>query len=116
MRVQQWLPWGRIHMRGQQKNSFCHLESEIDLFFSAAILAQLDCEISQCGLVPESSEDNAMVLIDIKKNELREETSEMIDDEDWEVEGYESIKERYDKDFSDDYPKQFASGCNIYWN
>ena len=56
---------------------------EIDLFFSAAILAQLDCEISQCVFVPESSEDNAIVLIDIKKMELREETSDMIDDDDW---------------------------------
>ena len=46
-----------------------------------------------------------MVLIDITNKELKEETSDMLDDEDWEVEGYESIKERYDKDFNEYYPK-----------
>ena len=85
------------------------------IFYPAAISARLDCEISQCVFVPDCSEDNAMVLIDITNKDLKEETSEMMDDEDWEVEYYESIKNRYDKDFNEDYPK-FSCGYHIDWN
>ena len=46
-----------------------------------------------------------MVIINIAKKELSEEQNEMLDDEDWEVECYERIKEKYNKDFDTYYPK-----------
>ena len=62
------------------------------MFHSAAILSQLDCDISQCDFVTVGIEDDVMVVINIAKKELSEEPNEMIDDEDWEVECYERIE------------------------
>jgi len=76
-----------------EKRSFCGFKRKSELSFSAAILAQLDCDISQCDFVPVGIEDNVMVVINIAKKELSEEQNEMTDGEDWEVECYERIKE-----------------------
>ena len=61
-------------------------------------------ENSQSEFVPVGIEDNVMVIISGIKKEFSNDQDEKIDDHDWEVEGYDKICERYNKDFGTNYP------------